>query len=140
MIRGSSISRSLPLSFTATWRCLLGLCRSAVHRMNGHVNHRVAGRHCREYRQERSAARLDSGNVKAFSTALMMCTSNLKQAEKTLCSVERHTLQWARWLSDGNAKWTHYKKQDRARSPHFVFAKELKLKESLKKFQRAFYV
>ena len=44
-------------------------------------------------------------------------------------SVERHSLQWARWLSDGNAKWTHCKKQDRARSPHFVFAKELKLAE-----------
>ena len=46
-----------------------------------------------------------------------------------MCLVERHSLQWARWLSDGNAKWTHSKKQDRARSPHFVFAKELKLAE-----------
>ena len=54
--------------------------------------------------------------------------------------MKRISLWRARWLSNGNAKWTHSKKQDRERSPHFVFAKELKLKKRLEKFQRAFYV
>ena len=56
------------------------------------------------------------------------------------CSLARCPLWRARWLSNGNAKWAHSKKQDRLRSPHFVFAKELKLKKRLQKFRRAFYV